>query len=102
MPLPTDKTNEEHCALCSSQQGITFHHLIPRKCHTNKWFKKNFDKDDMRTRGIDVCRPCHSFIHKKFSEKELARELNTLEKLLAHDTIATYVNWAKRQKRAKS
>ncbi|MFK7805809.1 MAG: hypothetical protein AB8G95_29535 [Anaerolineae bacterium] len=51
----------------------------------------------MRTRGIDVCRPCHSFIHKKFSEKELGRELNTLEKLLAQETIKTYVVWAKKQ-----
>ncbi len=97
--MPRSEINEETCALCSRQRPTTFHHLIPRKCHTNKWFKKNFDTDDMRSRGIDVCRPCHSFIHKQFSEKELGREFNTLEKLLAHETISTYIVWARKQKR---
>jgi len=84
----------ESCVLCGSQYGITFHHLIPKTCHTNKWFKKNFSMEDMRERGIDVCRKCHSFIHKQFSEKQLGRELNTLEKLTANEQIANYVKWA--------
>lgn len=49
----------------------------------------------MRERGIYICRRCHSFIHKKFSEKVLGRELNTLEKLLENRVIAKYVQWAK-------
>ena len=88
----------KRCALCGSEQQISFHHLIPRSCHRNKWFKKNFDKTDMRERGVDICRRCHSFIHKKFSEKDLGRELNTLEKLRANETVSTYINWARRQK----
>jgi len=85
----------EHCALCGSSTLVTFHHLIPRTCHRNKWFKKHYDKTDMRERGIYICRRCHSFIHKKFSEKVLGRELNTLEKLLENRVIAKYVQWAK-------
>lgn len=87
-----DKT----CALCGSDRLITFHHLIPRSCHGNKWFRKRFARQDMRERGIAICRRCHSFIHKKFSEKELGRELNTLDKLLADETVQTFVAWARR------
>ncbi|MEM9776427.1 MAG: hypothetical protein AAF902_17755 [Chloroflexota bacterium] len=90
--------DEDTCALCGNQRNITFHHLIPRKCHTNKWFKKNFDKVDMKTRGIYVCRPCHSFIHRQFTEKELGRSYNTLEKLMADEKIRTYVAWARKQR----
>ncbi len=84
------------CQLCGSEHNITFHHLIPKTCHKNKWFRKNFSREQMRTRGIDVCRKCHSFIHKKFGEKYLGRELNTLEKLLADKTINTFVAWARK------
>lgn len=84
------------CALCGSDKNITFHHLIPRSCHGNKWFKKQYETQEMRKRGIDICRKCHSFIHKKFSEKELGRVLNTLELLQDNETINTYVSWAKK------
>jgi hypothetical protein len=86
----------KQCALCGSEQFITFHHLIPKTCHTNRWFKKHFDKNDMQERGIDICRRCHSFIHKIFSEKQLGRELNTLDKLREHATIYAYLKWARK------
>ena len=84
------------CALCGSEHQITFHHLIPRSCHGNKWFKKRYETREMRERGIDICRKCHSYIHRKFSEKVLGRELNSLEALLANETVRTYVAWAQR------
>lgn len=86
------------CSLCGSDKFITFHHLIPRTCHGNKWFKKHFDKADMKESGVDICRRCHSFIHKKFSEKELGRELNTLDKLREDETIHAYLKWARKQR----
>lgn len=52
----------------------------------------------MRSRGIDTCRKCHSFIHKKFSEKELGRDLNTLEKLRANETVHSYIVWARKRR----
>lgn len=85
------------CALCGSDQFITFHHLIPKSCHGNKWFRKNFDKTEMQARGIDICLRCHSFIHKKFSEKLLGRELNTLDRLRKNEVIHAYLKWAKKQ-----
>lgn len=91
-----EKNKPSICILCGSPNRITFHHLIPKTCHSNKWFKKNFTKIEMQERGIDVCRKCHSFIHKKFSEKYLGRELNTLEKLLENDIVAKYLIWARK------
>ena len=85
------------CSLCGTNRLMTFHHLIPKKCQKNKWFKKNFQKSDMKERGIWVCRRCHSFIHKQFSEKVLGRELNTLDKLLSNEKIILFIKWAKKQ-----
>ena len=90
-------TEEKECSLCGSTDLITFHHLIPKTCHSNKWFKKNFSKTEMLENGIEVCRKCHSFIHQKFSEKYLGRELNTLEKIKSNEIIAKYIQWAKKQ-----
>lgn len=87
----------KHCALCGTEQSITFHHLVPRSCHRNKWFQKRYDKLEMCERGIDICRRCHSFLHKKFSEKYLGRELNTLDKIKQNDTIQTYLTWASKR-----
>lgn len=83
------------CALCGRQRPLTFHHLIPRTCHSNKWFKKRFSRDDMHSRGIDVCRNCHSFIHQQFSEKQLGRMYNTLEALQAHEAVQRFVRWVR-------
>ena len=46
--------SETVCVLCGSTQLVTFHHLIPRTCHSNKWFKKNFTRAEMKERGIGV------------------------------------------------
>ncbi len=91
------KVEEEKCSLCGSPHGVTFHHLIPRTCHSNKWFKKNYSRDEMTNSGIDVCRKCHSFIHKKLSEKVLGRELNTLDKIKNNEEISKYVEWARKR-----
>ena len=90
----------EACVICGSAYLLTFHHLIPRTCHNNKWFRKNFEKTDMKERGIAVCRKCHSFLHKQFSEKYLGRELNTLEKILENETIQNYARWARKRQRS--
>ena len=89
-------SKDSTCALCESPYRLTFHHLIPKTCHSNKWFRKHFGVADMRERGVVLCRKCHSFIHKKFSEKYLGRELNTLDKLQQNEQVAKYVKWAKK------
>ena len=88
----------KRCEMCERSRKLTFHHLIPRKCHTNKWFKKHFDKDDMKTRGLYLCSLCHNYIHEILSEKELGRNFNTLELLLGHEKIRRFVKYSKKLK----
>lgn len=91
--------NGKTCALCGRQpkRGTTEHHLIPRTCHSNKWFKKRFSRERMRE-TIDVCRDCHKAIHELIpNEKDLGRNYNTLGLLLEHSAIRRFVTWASRQ-----
>ncbi len=72
--------------------------MIPRTCHSNKWFKKNFTREQM-VNTIDVCRDCHRAIHRlEPDEKELGRNVNTVEALLAHTEIGKFVRWVRKQK----
>ena len=85
------------CELCRSEEAHNFHHLIPRTLHGNKWFKKRFTREEMRS-GINVCRQCHRTIHDLIpSEKELGRQCPTLEMLLSHPEVARYVEWKARR-----
>jgi 5-methylcytosine-specific restriction endonuclease McrA len=84
----------KHCALCKRQVGaLTRHHLIPRTRHSNKRNKRDFDRADVKTRIVLLCRPCHNHIHALFTEKKLEREFNTLKSLAAHPDVARFVNW---------
>ena len=83
------------CELCDRENELTFHHLIPVCLHKNKWFKKNYTREEMAM-GINICKhDCHKEIHKVINEKELGRSFNTLEKLLRHPKIKKYVKYIK-------
>jgi hypothetical protein len=76
-----------------------FHHLICRTVHRNKYFKKRFSKDEMKGRGLWLCRLCHKGVHQIFpDEKELSRSYNTKELLLAHEKIRQHIKWARKQR----
>ena len=40
---------------------------------------------------------CHAKIHSVFTESELARVYNTIEKLLEHPDIQKFVEWVKKK-----
>ena len=84
--------NHGNCELCKRDKELTFHHLIPKTCHSNKWFKKNYDLKELQ-KGILVCRECHDAIHKFIEEKDMARNFNTIEKLMEHEKVAGFVKW---------
>ncbi|MEM7455473.1 MAG: hypothetical protein AAF456_14065 [Planctomycetota bacterium] len=100
MPARPRNDGLKPCTLCKRtlKAGTTEHHLIPRKCHSNRWFRKRFTREQMRE-TVPVCRDCHKAIHKLIPcEKELGRHFNTVESLLANEEIARFVDWAQRQK----
>ena len=82
----------ELCELCDRQKPLTFHHLIPRTLHSNRWFKKNFTREQ-RQQGLNLCRACHRTVHECLTEKELGRDYNTRERLLEHEKIRAFVRW---------
>ncbi len=87
------------CALCGrvTKRGTTEHHLIPRRCHSNKWFKKRYTRAEMRV-TISVCRDCHAAVHRLIpDEKELGRHFNTVPRLLDHQEVGKFVAWVKKR-----
>lgn len=84
------------CALCAREAPLTFHHLIPRTLHSNKWFRKNYSRADLM-RGIDLCRPCHSAVHAFIPNKDLGRHYATLETLREHPDVQRFSSWAATQ-----
>ena len=81
------------CELCRRQvPSTTRHHLIPRTVHKNKWFRKQYTREEMN-QTIDLCRDCHGQIHKFISHKEMARSYNSIEKLLNHEHVCNFVEW---------
>ena len=85
------------CELCACEAAYNFHHLIPRTLHSNKWFKKRFNRDEMQA-GLNVCKQCHNTVHELIDEKELGRSFNSRELLLEHPQVARYVTWKRRRK----
>ena len=93
---------EGKCELCERDEDTTFHHLIPRKHHNKDWCKRMFTKEEMKSRGIDLCGDCHSAVHTFIDHKLMVRIYNTKEKLLSHPEIIKFVAWVCRQnKKAK-
>lgn len=86
-----------NCELCEREKELTFHHLIPKINHSKNKFLRLFTKEEMRTRGIDLCRECHSFIHRLIDNKTLGLEYNTKEKLLENEKIFKFVEYVKKQ-----
>jgi len=88
----------ENCGFCDREKKLTFHHYIPRTLHSNKYFKKMFEKVYMKTHGINLCKDCHKMVHKFFTEKELGRYYNTREKLFTVEKVRDFLKWVKKQK----
>jgi hypothetical protein len=94
-PRPADSC----CTLCGQPLPLSFHHLIPRKVHAQRWVRLRHDAARLDHDGIWICRPCHDFLHGNFSERELGERLHTLDRLQAEPLIARHIAWAARQKR---
>ena len=86
------------CEICGREKSLSFHHLIPCHLHKKKLFLRKFGKEEMKTRGLNLCRMSHSTIHKFFELKDLGLNYNTKEKLMENEKFGNYVKWVKKQK----
>eukprot|EP01126_Amoeba_proteus_P064730 TRINITY_DN9094_c0_g1_i1.p1 TRINITY_DN9094_c0_g1~~TRINITY_DN9094_c0_g1_i1.p1 ORF type:complete len:215 (-),score=34.96 TRINITY_DN9094_c0_g1_i1:300-944(-) len=85
------------CLICERFMPLTKHHLVPRETHT--WYKKHHGMTHVELHtGIMICRPCHSSIHKFIDNKTMAAEYNTLEKLLEHPKVQTWIPYIRKRK----
>jgi NMD protein affecting ribosome stability and mRNA decay len=81
----------EKCLICNRNIPANLleeHHLIPKCLNKRKKYKK-FPKNQT----IKVCIDCGNQIHQLFTEKELADNLNTLEKILENEKIINWQKW---------
>ncbi len=82
------------CELCKRHPiEVTRHHLIPRARHRKGSTRRRFTREEATGRVALLCRACHRFIHSRLTEREMADEFDTMEKLRAHPDIDTFVNW---------
>ena len=95
---PRHERKNGSCELCDRDKYLTFHHLIPRKLHSKKRFRKTFTLREMQTRGLYLCGECHDGVHMLLTEMELGEHYNTKEALLGHEGVARHVAWARKQK----
>lgn len=84
------------CEMCERPMNLTAHHLTPRVTHS-RYLKQGYTREFLNT-CIMICRQCHSKIHSTEDERTLAREFNTLEKIMAHPEIVRWVSYAHKQK----
>jgi len=87
---------ENICELCKRKVLTQRHHLIPDTRHKNKKNKKNFTRDEVHV-TIALCNLCHKTIHATFTEKQLEKSYNSLEKIISNTTIQKFVKWIKKR-----
>ena len=77
-----------HCELCERNiPNLTVHHLIPR----------SKGKPGQELPIILICSACHRQLHVLFTNDELARELNTPEKIKEDPGMARFLKWVRKQ-----
>ncbi len=91
------KNKTGRCALCDRVANLTFHHLVPKKLHRRNHYRKQFDKE-MLAQGVELCRPCHSALHRLYDEITLAKRLNSLALLREDPAVARHVGWVRKRR----
>lgn len=93
-----EETVEESCQLCGrTNLPLTRHHLIPRSRHNKARTQRRFSRTEMSGDIAMLCRPCHSQIHKIFTNHELANYYHTIARLQEHSEVEKFVNWVKKR-----
>ena len=87
------------CPICkrdTPKQYQEEHHLIPRGISSrNKYAKLPQNQNGSKT--VTVCNDCGNQIHLLFTEKELAEQYNSLDKLLSSQEVNKWSRWVSKQ-----
>ncbi len=93
------------CALCGLEyddEDMNFHHLIPKSFHANKRIQKEYKKDFLNKNGVYLCIPCHNKLHSCITEKEMAFNFNTIDKILENNEIKIWIEWKEKHPNFKN
>ena len=72
------------CELCERRvRGVSRHHLVPRS-------EGGIDT-------VDLCATCHKTLHKFFTNRTLAHELNSIAALRRDPAVRSYIGWVRKQ-----
>ncbi|MDQ3292688.1 MAG: HNH endonuclease [Bacteroidota bacterium] len=75
------------CQLCNREVDVvTRHHLLPK------------EEGGRYSETVDLCQPCHSTIHRTFTNRELAREFTSVQALQQAEPLKKYLDWIKNKK----
>jgi len=75
-----------YCPICERLTPTNYiekHHLVPKS-------KKGKETEQ-------VCINCGDMVHKLFTNKELEKEYNSIEKIKAHPEIQKWIRWIRRK-----
>lgn len=75
----------ENCVFCHRPD---LHDMTESSRLKGKWEKK-FEE-------YPICLQCHNQLHRLHKNRELARQLNTIEAVLADESFAKYLTWARK------
>ncbi|MCG8326165.1 MAG: HNH endonuclease [Chitinophagales bacterium] len=78
----------DFCLICERKlgtQNVSKHHLIPKS------------QGGKNTKTILIHNICHQKIHSVFSEKELEREFNTVEKIKNSEEMIKFIKWVSKK-----
>jgi len=85
-------TAPQQCQLCERAVArLTVHHLVPVSQG------RRAGKKSIELPTALVCGACHRQLHTLFSNRNLARELDTLDKLKAAPEMERFLKWVKKQ-----
>src|SRR4028119_548749 len=76
------------CQLCEREVGaLTVHHLVPR----------SQAKKRQPLPTALLCAACHRQLHALFSNRQLARQLSSVEELKSRPEVQNFLLWIKKQ-----
>lgn len=84
------QSNSRQCELCEVEVEHTHkHHLIPQE-------KSKGMAPDFRHATIECCLPCGKQVHALFTNGEMKRQFNSLEKLKTDSRIQNWILWRRK------
>lgn len=80
-----EKRNQQ-CALCErTVANVSQHHVVPK------------EEGGRYGETVPLCQPCHSTIHLIYSNRELARNYNSLSLLQQAPALQKYLHWIRKR-----